>query len=109
MSAPESILPDQSVPARATVLRAHPALPPTQQCRINSLIDAMPVGWFQLDEMPQLIELARHMDRADRILSHLQNVPSWNNFTRQALGDLLAAEESRIQALSVRLRVPSPI
>ena len=49
------------------------------------------------------------MDRADRILNHLQKVPSKDNFTRRALSELVAAEESRIQALSVRLRVPSPI
>ncbi len=109
MNAPESIPQDQSPPARATVLRAHPALPSSQQWRINSLIDAMPVDWFQIDDMPQLIELARHMDRAERILNHLQKVPSKDNFTRRALSELVVAEESRIQALSVRLRVPSPI
>ena len=71
-----------------------------------------PPSWERcpIHELPsRWVRQPHTMDRAERILNHLQKVPSKDNFTRRALSELVAAEESRIQALSVRLRVPSPI
>lgn len=89
----------------AEPLQAHPALPASQQRRINAWIDAMPAGSLGADDMPDLIELARHMDRAERITHQIGAAPDATPCANSSLTDLLAAEEARIQALSSRLRM----
>jgi hypothetical protein len=83
------------------LLRAHPALPPSQQRRINAWIDTKP-GSFTSDDMPQLVELARHMDRAERVVNEMHERDS-NALVRGSLEDHVAAEDARIKALASRL------
>lgn len=86
-------------------LQAHPALPASQQRRINAWIEAMPTGSLGSDDMPDLIELARHMDRAERITREIGAAPDATPCANSSLTDLLAAEEARIRALSSRLQI----
>lgn len=89
----------------AEPLRAHPALPASQQHRINAWIESMPIGCLGTDDMPDLIELARHMDRAERITREIVTAPNADPCPNSSLADLLAAEEARIRALSSRLQM----
>lgn len=55
--------------------------------------------------MPQLVELARHMDRAERLANQMHERDSDHEFVRGSLEDHVAAEEARIKALASRLRL----
>ena len=98
---------DPPRPLSADPLRAHPALPASQQRRINAWIEAMATGLLGADDMPALIELARHMDRAERISRQIDATPGADTCASRSLTDLLAAEEARIQVLSQRLQIPA--
>lgn len=56
--------------------------------------------------MPTLIELARHMDRADRISDQIRATNGPEASASNSLTHLLAAEETRIRALSQQLKLP---
>lgn len=66
----------------------------------------MPSGLWGADNMPDLIELARHMDRAERISQQIHSTHGIDPHASSSLTPLLAAEETRIRALSQRLRIP---
>lgn len=89
-----------------SIQRAHPALPASQQRRINAWLAASPSGSLGPNNMYQLTELARHMDRAERIRHQIDATQSIDPRVRQSLLDLAAAEDARIQALSQQLGIP---
>lgn len=68
----------------------------------------MPTGLLGVDDMPDLIELARHMDRAERIRRQIDATPGADTCASSSLTHLLAAEETRIRALSRRLQMNHP-
>ncbi len=98
---------DPSAQTPTVPLRAHPALPLSQQRRINAWIAAMPTGFWVADNMPDLIELARHMDRAERISQQIHATLDIDMCASNSLTHFLAAEEARIQVLSQRLKIPA--
>ena len=66
----------------------------------------MPTGFWVADNMPDLIELARNMDRAERISHQIHATLTIDLCASSSLTHFLAAEEARIQVLSQRLQIP---
>ena len=79
-------------------MQAHPSLPLSQQNRINTWIKIK--AELQSSDMPQLIELARNLDRIERIINHIHTLSNDDVYTHQYLTDLLKVEKARIFAIN---------
>lgn len=86
-------------------VRAPESLPETQRARINALVASKPADWFQAADMPLLIELARHMDRADKLDAEMQALEVDDLEGFRWLQPLANAESTRIQSLMRSLRL----
>lgn len=86
-------------------VRAPEGLTETQRARINALVASKPADWFQAADMPLLIELARHMDRADKIDAEMQALDDDDLEGFKWLQPLANAESVRIQSLMRSLRL----
>lgn len=86
-------------------VRAPDGLPATQRARINALVASKPADWFQAADMPLLIELARHMDRADKLDAEMQALADDDLEGFKWLQPLANAESARIQSLMRSLRL----
>ena len=86
-------------------VKAPAGLPDGQATRINALIASKPADWFQPADMPLLVELARHMERADRIDAELRALAPEDLDGLKWLQPLANAESTRIQSLMRSLRL----
>lgn len=86
-------------------LQAPKRLPVAHRKRIDELVRSKPADWFQVADMPLLIELARHMDRADRIDKEVRKLERDDLMGLRMLQQLANAESSRIQSLMRSLRL----
>lgn len=86
-------------------VRAPTRLPASQRKRIDELISSKPDDWFQVTDMPLLIELARHMDRADRIDKEVRATEKGDLAGLKWVQQLANAESTRIQSLMRSLRL----
>lgn len=86
-------------------VRAPETLPEAQRARINALVATKPQDWFQAADMPLLIELARHLERADRIDAEMRTLQPDDLKGLKWLQPLANAESSRIQSLMRSLRL----
>jgi hypothetical protein len=80
-------------------------LPESQRSRIDGLLGTKPADWFQAADMPLLIELARHMDRADRVDAEIRALKADDLQGLKWLQQLANAESSRIQSVMRSLRL----
>ena len=82
-------------------MQAHQSLPPSQQNRINAWIKIK--AELQPDDMPQLIELARNLDRIERIINQISALSNDDAYNRKYLTDLLKLEKMRVITLNQNL------
>lgn len=80
-------------------------LPESQRTRINDLIGTKPADWFQPADLPLLVELARHMDRADRLDAEIRALAPDDLKGLKWLQPLANAESVRIQSILRSLRL----
>lgn len=86
-------------------VKAPTGLPASQAERIATLIASKPADWFQAADMPLLVELARHLDRADKIDEEMQDLEPGDLKGLKWLQPLANAESARIQSLMRSLRL----
>lgn len=82
-------------------MQAHPSLPTSQQIRINAWIEKNPT--LKPYDMPTLIELARNLDRINRIINQINDLSHDDLHTHQSLTDLLELEKMRVLAVNRNL------
>lgn len=110
-------MPRKSAAALATVIdvtkmsrvRAPKDIPAAHQARINTLIASKPAEYFSAADLPLLVLLARHMERADRLDEEVQKLAPEDLEGLKWLAPLAERETKTIVALlrSLRLTVQS--
>lgn len=86
-------------------VRAPKDLTATQRTIFQALVGSKPADWFIATDVPMLVELCRHMARADDIERLLRELAPQDVDGLDKLGRMADRETQRIAMLMTRLRL----